>query len=365
MTDSTTGRELVVSHDDIGEAHVREQEWSLHDGAVLVAVDRIALTANNVTYAVFGDELHYWDAYPTGDQGLGIVPTWGFGEVVGSRTEDVQVGERLYGFWPTATHALLTPSRVGGRGFVDASEHRAELAGTYQRYERSAADPLHAEETAHLEPLYRPLFTTSFLLDDLIGDRATVGSDVTTVVVTSASSKTSTALAHLLAQRDGAEAVGITSASSVEHVTGTGLWDRVLTYDDVADLGADGPSALVDVAGRTETRVAVHEVLADQLVVSLAVGVTHHDAEQMPQPTTGPRPTFFFAPQRAAQRLEEWGPAEFGQRLAEAWQPFVSWVDESIEVRVVDGLDRAVGEWASLVAGDVDPGEGLLVSPSS
>lgn len=34
-------------------------------GEVLVKIDRFAITANNITYAVLGDKLGYWQFFPT------------------------------------------------------------------------------------------------------------------------------------------------------------------------------------------------------------------------------------------------------------------------------------------------------------
>ncbi len=69
----------------------------LADGQVRVRVDAFALTANNITYAAMGDMLNYWKFFPSGEDGWGIVPVWGFGTVVESTHADVAVGERLYG----------------------------------------------------------------------------------------------------------------------------------------------------------------------------------------------------------------------------------------------------------------------------
>ena len=47
-------------------------------------VDRFAFTANNITYAVLGDELKYWQLFPA-PEGFGNIPVWGFGEVIASK----------------------------------------------------------------------------------------------------------------------------------------------------------------------------------------------------------------------------------------------------------------------------------------
>ena len=37
---------------------------SLADGEALLRVESFGLTANNITYAVFGDAMNYWDFFP-------------------------------------------------------------------------------------------------------------------------------------------------------------------------------------------------------------------------------------------------------------------------------------------------------------
>ena len=75
---------------------------ALDDGEVRLRIERIALTANNITYAAFGDAMRYWDFFPTGDAATGCLPVWGFAEVAESRHEAVQPGERVYGYFPLA-----------------------------------------------------------------------------------------------------------------------------------------------------------------------------------------------------------------------------------------------------------------------
>ncbi|MGA1245763.1 MAG: DUF2855 family protein, partial [Ilumatobacteraceae bacterium] len=84
----------------------------LQPGEVRLAVQSFALTSNNITYAVFGDGLKYWDFFPVGEEPWGRVPVWGFADVVESTIGDVAVGERVYGYLPMATELVVTPGRV-------------------------------------------------------------------------------------------------------------------------------------------------------------------------------------------------------------------------------------------------------------
>ena len=72
----------------------------LPGGQVRVAIERFALTSNNITYAAFGDAMNYWRFFPvlqadgTPDLARGCIPVWGFGTVVESRCPEVAAGER-------------------------------------------------------------------------------------------------------------------------------------------------------------------------------------------------------------------------------------------------------------------------------
>src|ERR1700743_69672 len=101
---------FVVSRDDLKQGKVIETELPdasrLPDEALLVRVDRFAFTANNITYAVLGDQLQYWSLFPAPD-GFGNIPVWGFGEVIASQHPGVGVGERLFGYFPLAAHLRI------------------------------------------------------------------------------------------------------------------------------------------------------------------------------------------------------------------------------------------------------------------
>ena len=101
-------------------------------GEAVLRVDRVGMTANNVTYALLGDAMHYWDFFPT-RPGRGLVPLWGFGEVVRRRPKECEVGSRVYGYFPSASHLVVRPGSVDARGFRDAREHRAVAAVALQQ----------------------------------------------------------------------------------------------------------------------------------------------------------------------------------------------------------------------------------------
>lgn len=322
------------------------------DGEAVLRVDRVALTANNVTYAVFGDAMHYWDFFPAGE-GSGRVPLWGFADVVASRADGVEVGERVYGYLPTASHLLVRPARVDARGFRDGSPHRAALPAVYNAYARTSGDPSYDVGREDLQALFRPLFSTSFLLADQLAEQE---SDV--LVLSSASSKTAYGTASLL-RGGSAEVVGLTSPGNVDFTRSLGCYARVLTYEQVDELAAV-PTAYVDMAGSTPLRRAVHEHLQDSLVLDLVVGGTHQDTSP-PGRLPGARPVFFFAPDRMVARTADWGRDGLEQRLDDAWQRLVAEVGAWVDVSVSHGPDGLRDTWLEVLSGASTPRSGHVV----
>lgn len=324
---------------------------ALEDGEALFEIERFSLTANNITYGVVGDRLGYWRFFPAeGDWGR--IPVWGFARVVASRAEGVAEGLRLYGYWPMSTH-LATRVAPSGSGYADASKHRAALPPAYNRYEVAPETP---RDDHHA--LLRPLFTTSFLLDDYLAE---VAPDATPVLA-SASSRTALGLAWMLRRR-GRGAVALTSRRNAAFVKGLGLYERVITYDDVDAIEVDGASAFIDMAGDASVRAAVHRRLGDRLALSTVVGATHHEAAPADgAPLPGPQPGFFFAPDRLVARRRDWGAQALGERLADAMAGFIdaaTWlkVERHCGPRALEAVYRAV------LSGEAEPDHGHVVLP--
>ena len=350
---------LLVKRDDLREVRLDEPEAPVpEDGQASLAVKSFGMTANNVTYAVMGDVMSYWDFFPVDEEGWGRLPTWGFAEVDSSEAEGVEVGDRYYGYWPSASHLLVTPRSVAERGFVDASPHRADLPSAYHRYLRTDSDPFHSEDTEGLQMLLRPLFYTSFLIDDQLADEglATGGP----VMMASASSKTALAAAFMLAQREGVELVALTSDRNVEFVDGLGIYARTVPYSEIGSLDQE-PATFVDFAGNGEVRAAVHERFGDDLRHSMAVGVTHWEDFEGGADLPGPAPKFFFAPTRVTKRVEDWGPAGLEERVAEAWGPFCEWCSGWLEVEEAEGWDAVRDSYLEVLEGRIPPSRATVL----
>jgi hypothetical protein len=345
--------DFLVKRDDLRECRLVEARApGLEPGQALLRVEAFGMTANNVTYAVFGETMSYWDFFPAED-GWGRVPVWGFAEVERSEAEGVEVGTRLYGYLPPSSHLVVTPARAEATGFVDGSPHRAALPSAYHRYLATEDDRFYRADTEALQMLLRPLFFTSFLIDDQLADEELIARGP--IVISSASSKTAIAAAFLLAQRDGVEVVGLTSPRSAEFVDALGIYDRTVTYEAIDSLGP-GPATYVDVSGDGAVRHAVHAHYGDDLAHSMAVGATHWEGfgeglGELP----GPQPKLFFAPDRVVKRSKDWGRAGLETKVADAWHPFCEWVDGWLEVVPGQGFEAVKAAYLDVLEGRVGP----------
>jgi hypothetical protein len=345
--------DFLVKRDDLRECRIAESDPpEIEAGQALLRVDTFGLTANNVTYAVFGEAMSYWDFFPAAD-GWGRVPMWGFAEVERSEAEGVEPGTRLYGYLPSSSHLVVAPTAVGKSAFVDGSPHREALPSAYHRYLATGADRFYRPDTEAMQMLLRPLFFTSFLIDDQLDDEGLTARGP--IVISSASSKTAIAAAFLLAQRDDVELIGLTSPRNVEFVEGLGIYGRTVPSDAIDSLGR-APATFVDIAGDGAVRLAVHEHYRAQLVHSMAVGMTHWEelragAGELP----GPTPTFFFAPNRVVKRSEDWGRVGLEERVADAWHPFCDWVSGWLEPIPGEGFDAVRDAYLDVLEGRVEP----------
>src|SRR5216683_7198005 len=316
--------DFIVARNDLQQCKSIETQLpdaaALADEALLVKVDRFAFTANNITYAVLGDRLKYWQLFPA-PQGFGIIPVWGFGEVIASKHPGIAEGERLFGYFPMATHLVIEASDVTRRGLRDAAIHRQGVAPVYNAYTRISGDPAFAGRQGDHQALLRPLFMLSFLVDDFLAENEFYGAH--SVMLSSASSKTAFGLAHLLhTLRKPIRVIGLPSAANTDFVRTLGCYDEVVTYDQVTSLPPDQPVAFVDMAGNSELRAKLHRHFGDRMKYSGRIGLTHRSSSPDEPQLPGAKPTWFFAPDQIRKRAKEWGPGGVDKRFGVAWSGF-------------------------------------------
>ena len=349
---------LAVARDDLSRTALSQGDVpGISAGEALLRVDRVGMTANNVTYAVLGESFHYWDFFPA-DPGWGQVPLWGFADIAASAVDGVEVGGRVYGYLPPASHLVVRPGRAGARGFRDASPHRASLPSPYNAYALTTGDPAYRADQEDLLILFRPLFFTSFMLADQLADNSYYGAEV--LALSSASSKTAYGTAFLL-QGKGPEVVGLTSAANVAFTESLGCYDRVLPYQAADQLSPAVPAAYLDLAGRADLRARLRGHLGDRLVHEAIVGVTHQERSGA-QALSGPRTSVFFAPDQMRKRTGDWGREGLDLRFAEAWRGFAATAAGWVNVVSHRGPEALRDVWLEVLAGRSAPRTGHVVT---
>ena len=338
-------------------------------GQIRLTVERFALTTNNITYAVAGEMLDYWGFFPADEPGAdgkrwGRIPAMGLGSVAESAHPDIAVGGRYFGFYPMAADVVIdaTPH---GNAFRDVGAHRAEHAATYTDFRDVTTDVMFRPEQADEYLLLWGVFMTSFLVDDYLADLGDADNEFVgakQTLVTSASSKTSICLAQCLAERDDHRSIGLTSAGNRGFVENLGLYDEVITYDEVDQLDPTVASAMVDMAGSGPLRSSIHTHFADALTASLTVGATHWQDSGGGRTLPGPTPEFFFAPGQSAKRAADWGHSELDARIAQAFHRLLDTTERWLTVKHQTGPDGVEGVYRSLLDGRAEPNIGYVVS---
>jgi hypothetical protein len=360
MSDLASGLDFLVNKSDWKQHRFVESTVpEPGEGQVLFRVDRFAFTANNISYALAGDLLGYWRFFPA-PEGWGRIPVMGFADVVRSRHPEVAEGTRCFGFYPMSRHLVIEPSAASAAQIIDGAPHREGLAPAYNQYSPVSADALYHPEHEDVLMLMRGLFLTSFLADDFLAEQDYCGAE--SVLISSASSKTSIALGYQVSRGGRVRAVGLTSARNLEFVRKLGCYDEVLLYDEVPSLDASRPAVFVDMAGSGPLLQAVHGHFGSQLKHSCSIGVTHWDSERNTGELPGPAPAFFFAPGQIQKRAKEWGPDGLQQRLAAAWSRFRSFSEGWLEVRRGQGRDDVERVYRETLAGRVPPSQGQVLS---
>lgn len=332
----------------------------LGQGEALISVDKFALTANNITYGVAGDVIGYWQFFPA-EENWGRIPVWGIGTVIDANGTDLETGTRYYGYFPMSSYLVVKPERVTERGFVDAAEHRQPLPPAYNQYslmnEQNGFDQAHDDHRM----VYYPLFITGFVLDDFLFDNDFFGAS--NIIVSSASSKTSFSLGYLLQKNRNITVTGLTSASNKAFVTSLGIYDQVVTYDDIEQLDAAEPVTYVDMAGNRKVLEQIHHHYQDNMKCSCGVGITHWDSRDGQEPSTlpGAKPTMFFAPSQIQKRNQDWGPEKFQQTLANAWTDFLTVVDDWVTINQVSGQDGVKSTYDKVLNG-APPDQAFVLS---
>lgn len=346
-------------------AEMPTEALTIGDSEVLVKIDKFAYTANNITYAAAADMVGYWKFFPAmgkGSEGNGVIPVWGFADVVESKVPGIPVGDRLFGYFPPASHLKMKPTRVNDQRFIDGATHRTKLPAGYNMYRRVKAEKGYHPSMDKARMMLFPLHLTSFCIWDALQDKDWYGAHQ--VIILSASSKTSTGLGYALkADKNAPKVIGVTSSRNLETVKSLNLYDQSTTYNALNEIDTTLPTVIVDMSGNGDVLLALHTALGDNMKWCINVGITHWD-KAAPKPKKGmitERSEFFFAPSHIQRRMKEWSPAVFDQKTSAFMMEAATKTQEWLTFKKIDGLAEMAKIHQAVCQGKIPANEGLIV----
>ena len=363
-------QEFQTNKEDITQSRLIQAPINtVGDREVLVEVDRFAFTANNITYAAMGEQLQYWQFFPPHDDDTnnnnnsekwGIIPVWGFANVIESNNTELPVGERLFGYFPPADDLVMKPTKITPMSLSDGSAHRAQLPPTYNMYQRVNQEPSYDKANDNQRMLLFPLHMASFCLYDLLKSNDWFGAEQ--VVIISASSKTSTGLAYgLMNDKDAPHIIGLTSDHHLDFVNSIDAYDSVLSYDTLEQIDATKPTVIVDMSANADLLSQLHTHLGDNMRYTSNVGLTHWDEARGADGIIKERSHQFFAPSHMQQRMKEWGIDEFNERSMSYIMESAAKTTPWLKIKELDGLSGLSEVYQDVCDGKIGPDKGLVV----
>lgn len=342
---------------------IPSENLEVEQGEILVQIEKFAYSANNITYAVAGDRIGYWHFFPAVGQdaeGWGVIPVWGFAQVKESTVAEIPVGDRLFGYFPPAKYLKMTPGRISDQQFIDVATHRSKLPMGYNLYRRVLNEADYDPSLDRERMLLMPMHMTGYVLWDALKSNDWYGAK--RILITSASSKTSTGLAYAIqADQDAPEMIGMTSPGNLEMVKSLDLYHDTCTYDSVQDLDASIPTVIVDMAGNAQVLVALHTHLGDNMCFTQNVGLTHWTNARPQKGIIAERSQFFFAPGQIQQILKRWGPEQFQQKSSAFMKEAAIKTRKWLDFRQIDGIEGMSKIHPAMCEGKISPNEGLIV----
>ena len=211
-----------------------------------------------------------------------------------------------------------------------------------------------------------PLHITAFCLCDSLAEDSYLGASQ--IIIVSASSKTAIGLAQGLAGTDNPpKIVGLTSAGNAKFVESLGCYDEVISYDELSTVDYSAASVMVDMAGNREILGTLHGELGDNMLKCLTVGMTHWDNETTAEDALGEamlrdRTEFFFAPAHIQKRIGDWGHDRYALKTNAFMTARALQSKDWMQVKEISGLENFTSTYEDVVAGKINPNEGIIVN---
>ncbi|KAI9712055.1 MAG: hypothetical protein M1820_001764 [Bogoriella megaspora] len=362
----------------------------LNPGSIRVRSAITSLTATNLAYAKLGTLLHWWDAYPVPPQlpaphndqsAWGIVPCWGYGEVLESSIDGISPGCLIWGYWPTASLPFDLKLNLGDarNHWWEVSDHRKDLMPLYNRYD--VPDPtlrlkdLSKDEftDSAWQAVVRPIWGAGWALNNFcfgphaihpsgVGEWSKENADLSAAVIVnlSASGKTARAFTDGLVNNRqpntgpvGLLAISRDAGSSLipkaDFPTKAVSYSEVADADTVAFIAAQNPSrvVVVDFGGKDGSLATLLQALEQKLptaqvvVVGVGIDVKPLSLEEMAAQAKQDAPLLNGIQMNTSPLYEaakaQMGAQNFFDLQGQGWQGFV-------ERGNLNGLKLVLGE---------------------
>jgi len=281
-----------------------------------------------------------------------------------SNNTEIEHGERVFGYFPPANFLIVDPVKVSTSSFSDGKEHRKELPPVYNNYVRLNAENDYDKSMDDIRALLFPLHITAFCLCDALEEQSYEGASQ--VLIVSASSKTAIGLAQGLAETDESpNIVGLTSSDNLQFVESLGCYDQVISYNDLESIN-NASSMMVDMSSNQEVLSAVQNQLKGDLLKCLTVGMTHWDKrgsanEALAKAELQDRTEFFFAPAHIQKRIRDWGHEGYAEKTNAFMAKRAEQSNDWMQIKRIKGLDNFSETYKEVVAGNINPNEGIIV----
>ena len=150
----------------------------LREYEVLFKIEKAGFSANNITYMALGVPYQYFDFFSLPEESASTVPVWGVAVAVKSRHKLIREGERIYGYFPLSQYCILRPDVVRDAFFRVLRPQLPTDRAVYHQYFRASGDVEFEREKEEYMCIFRPLWGTSFFLDDFLVQNGHFGASV-------------------------------------------------------------------------------------------------------------------------------------------------------------------------------------------
>ena len=363
-------KQFQTSKSNLKDTRLINEEINLKtytSGSIVLKIEKLSFTSNNISYGVAGEKLGYWKFFPALENKSniwGCIPAWGFAKVIHSKNENLKIGERFFGYFPLANILILNEVNISTNSVVDMSKHRKELPRVYNTYIRVSDDS--NDETDNLKALLFPLHVTAFCLCDFLQDLNYYQSEQ--ILILSASSKTAIGLAQGLVEKKSVpDTIGVTSQDNIGFVKDLKSYTHVISYEDLHKISHNKKTIIIDMSGNRKILGSLHNSLRENMIKCITVGMTHWDSEttskdRLSQMMIRKRTEFFFAPSHIKNRINNWGERGFNKKINTFMKARIIQSKNWIKIKEIQGLNNFVSMYDNFTRGTIKPKEGIIIT---